>query len=39
VFEHDPAIASGIPVAEGKGVALGDVVRVDQGEAVAARRA
>jgi len=39
VFEHDPAIASGIAVAEGKGVTLGDVVRVDQVQAVAARRA
>jgi glyoxylase-like metal-dependent hydrolase (beta-lactamase superfamily II) len=39
VFEHDPAIASGIAVAEGKGVTLGDVVRVDQVPAGAARRA
>jgi glyoxylase-like metal-dependent hydrolase (beta-lactamase superfamily II) len=27
VFEHDPTIASGVPVAEGKGVALEDVVK------------
>ena len=27
VFEHDPAVATGVPVAEGKGVALRDVVR------------
>ena len=25
VFEHDPEIASGVPVAEGKGIALRDV--------------
>jgi hypothetical protein len=28
IFEHDPAVASGVPVAEGKGVALRDVVEV-----------
>jgi glyoxylase-like metal-dependent hydrolase (beta-lactamase superfamily II) len=39
VFEHDPAVASGIAVAEGKGVTLGDVVRVDQAQEVAARKA
>ncbi len=26
VFEHDPGIASGVPVAEGKGIVLRDVV-------------
>jgi glyoxylase-like metal-dependent hydrolase (beta-lactamase superfamily II) len=26
VFEHDPAVASGVPVAEGKGLALRDVI-------------
>jgi len=29
IFEHDPAVAWGVPVAEGKGVALRDVVRVE----------
>ena len=28
IFEHDPEVASGVPVAEGKGVALRDVVEV-----------
>jgi len=31
VFEHDPAVASGVAVAEGKGVALRDVVEVRPG--------
>jgi glyoxylase-like metal-dependent hydrolase (beta-lactamase superfamily II) len=39
LFEHDPAIASGIAMVEGKGVTLGEVVRVDQAQEVAARRA
>jgi glyoxylase-like metal-dependent hydrolase (beta-lactamase superfamily II) len=30
IFEHDPAIASGVPVAEGKGVALREVVDVTE---------
>jgi glyoxylase-like metal-dependent hydrolase (beta-lactamase superfamily II) len=29
VFEHDPAIAWAFPAADGKGVALGDVMRVE----------
>ena len=37
VFEHDPAIASGVPVAEGKDVVLRDVVCAPA--AVSARRA
>jgi glyoxylase-like metal-dependent hydrolase (beta-lactamase superfamily II) len=35
VFEHDPAVASGIAVAEGKGVALRETVRVDRAAPVA----
>lgn len=31
VFEHDPTIASGVPVADGKGVALREVVEVGAG--------
>jgi glyoxylase-like metal-dependent hydrolase (beta-lactamase superfamily II) len=38
VFEHDPAIAWGTAVAEGKGVTLGDPVRVDQAQEVVARK-
>ncbi len=35
VFEHDPAVAWGIAVADGKGVALRDIVRVDRAAPVA----
>jgi len=38
VFEHDPTIASGIPIPEGKGVALRDVIRVDAPVAVGSER-
>jgi glyoxylase-like metal-dependent hydrolase (beta-lactamase superfamily II) len=38
VFEHDPAIAWGTAVAEGKGVTLGDAVRVDRAPEVVARK-
>jgi hypothetical protein len=38
VFEHDPAVASGVAVADGKGVALRDMVRVDSPVAVGSER-
>jgi glyoxylase-like metal-dependent hydrolase (beta-lactamase superfamily II) len=38
VFEHDPAVASGVAVADGKGIALRDLVRVDQPVAVGSDR-
>jgi len=38
LFEHDPAVASGVAVADGKGVALRDVVRVDQPVVVGSER-
>ena len=38
VFEHDPVVASGVVVADGKGVALRDLARVDQPVAVASER-
>jgi glyoxylase-like metal-dependent hydrolase (beta-lactamase superfamily II) len=38
VFEHDPAVAWGIAVAEGKGVALRDVQRAEAAAEVAGRK-
>jgi glyoxylase-like metal-dependent hydrolase (beta-lactamase superfamily II) len=38
VFEHDPTIASGVVAADGKGVALGDIVRVDSPVGVGSER-
>jgi glyoxylase-like metal-dependent hydrolase (beta-lactamase superfamily II) len=38
VFEHDPGVASGVAVADGKGVALQDIVRVDSPVAVGSER-
>jgi glyoxylase-like metal-dependent hydrolase (beta-lactamase superfamily II) len=38
VFEHDPAVAWGIVVADGKGVALRDVQQVEAAAEVAGRR-
>jgi len=37
VFEHDPVVAWGVPVAEGKGLALRDMVEAPGGGAAAAR--
>ena len=37
VFEHDPAVAWGVPVAEGKGLALRDIVEAPPARAAAAR--
>jgi glyoxylase-like metal-dependent hydrolase (beta-lactamase superfamily II) len=37
VFEHDPSVASGVPVAEGKGLVLRDMVEAPRAGAVAAR--
>jgi len=38
VFEHDPAVAWGVPVAEGKGVVLRDVMRVESPATVGSHR-
>lgn len=39
VFEHDPAVASGVVVADGKGVRLEEVTRVEAPAAVESHRA
>jgi glyoxylase-like metal-dependent hydrolase (beta-lactamase superfamily II) len=38
VFEHDPVVAWGVPVAEGKGVVLRDVVRAESPATVGSHR-
>ncbi len=38
VFEHDPTVASGVAVADGKGVTLADVARLDKPVAMGSER-
>ena len=37
VFEHDPVVASGVPVAEGKGLVLRDMMEAPRADVAAAR--